>query len=139
MDYPEIGEIITSMRAVKLCRDMGLDYLAERILAEPENYISWKFDGCSLIPDELMGLLSGCDWRDITYKCCLPHDLCYAYGEPGNDIERRLVDIQFKTNLMLEANMPNWCAHAFHTAVSVGGAEVFGLSFSWGFARKDEE
>ncbi|MDX9785469.1 MAG: hypothetical protein RBT11_01740 [Desulfobacterales bacterium] len=135
MKYPEIGEEITTERAIELCEHFELAYLVKRIRENAGNYKSWKFDGCSILPDELMGLLTGCDWRDIAYKCCLPHDLKYAYGDPENGTERSLVDIQFRSDLMLKADMPHWCAYAFHSAVQVGGAEIFGLSFSWGFAR----
>ena len=85
-----------------------------------------------------MGLLTGCKWDDITYKCCLPHDLCYAYGEPGNDIEQERVDLKFYSNLVSKAGMQNWMASAFLAAVRVGGKEAFGFSFSWGFAVKGQ-
>jgi len=32
--------------------------------------------------------------------------------------------------------MKKWFAKAFLAAVQIGGAEEFGLSFSWGFALK---
>jgi len=66
----------------------------------------------------------------------LPHDLCYGYGEPGNETERKRVDIKFYSDLVTKAYMKEWCASAFLAAVRVGGAEAFGLSFSWGFAHK---
>ena len=37
---------------------------------------------------------------------------------------------------MTQAGMNEWAASAFLAAVRVGGAEIFGLSFSWGFAHK---
>ena len=83
-----------------------------------------------------MGFFTGCDSKDITYKCCLPHDLCYAYGDPGNKIERKQADDNFYNNLVTRAGMKEWCAKAFLAAVQIGGAEEFGLSFSWGFAHK---
>ena len=89
MNLPEIGDIITTKGALELCRYFSLEYLADRIKSNPEKYKDWKFDGCSGLPDEVMGFFTGCDWKDITYKCCLPHDLCYAYGDPGNDFERK--------------------------------------------------
>lgn len=136
MNPPEINEIITTKKALKLCRHFGLEYLIDPIESDPEKYKDWKFDGCSGLPDEAMGFFTSCDWKDITYKCCLPHDLCYAYGDPGNDIERERVDIKFYSDLVTKASMKKRCAHAFLAGVRIGGAEEFGLSFSWGFAYK---
>ncbi len=136
MKLPKIDDIITTKGALDLCQDFGLDYLVERIESDPESYENWKFDGCSGLPDEVMGLFTGCNWEKITYKCCLPHDLCYAYGERGNIIERKRVDLKFYSDLVTKAGMSEWCASAFHAAVRIGGAEEFGLSFSWGFAHK---
>ena len=136
MNLPEIGDRITTEVALGLCVHFNLDYLIKRIEANPEGYKNWKLDGCSGLPDELMGLFTGCNWEDITYKCCLPHDLCYGYGEPGNDIERKRVDVKFYSDLVTKAGMKKWWASAFLTAVRIGGKEEFGLSFSWAFAYK---
>ena len=136
MKLPKIGETITTTEALELCRHFGLDYLVARIESDPTRYKDWKFDGCSGLPDELMGLFTGCKWEDITYQCCLPHDLCYGYGEPGNEIERERVDVKFYSDLVTKAGMRKWIASAFLSAVRVGGAEALGLSFSWGFALK---
>jgi hypothetical protein len=136
MNFPKIGDIITTEEAMGLCVHFNLDYLIKRIEANPEGYKKWKFDGCSGLPDELMGLFTGCNWEDITYKCCLPHDLCYAYGEPENDIERKRVDVKFYSDLVTKAGMKKWLASAFLIAVRIGGVEEFGLSFSWAFAHK---
>lgn len=138
MELPEIGEVITTARALELCEEFDLDYVRQRLTATPEKYLSWEFDGCSGLPDQVLGLFTGCDWRDITYKCCLPHDLAYAYGELGNDKERERVDLKFHNDLVNKAGMKKWQASAFLTAVRVGGAEEFGLSFSWGFASKSK-
>ncbi|MCG6974079.1 MAG: hypothetical protein LJE66_13120 [Desulfobacterales bacterium] len=139
MDLPKINDTVTTRQALELCRYFGLDYLVERIESNPELYMDWKFDGCSSLPDELMGLFTGCNWKDITYKCCLPHDLCYGYGELGNKIERKRVDMKFYSNLITKAEMREWTASAFLEAVRIGGSEVFGLSFSWGFAHKQKD
>ena len=136
MKLPKIGNMVTAKEALELCSYFGLDYLVARIESGPERYKDWKFDGCSGLPDELMGLFTGCKWEDITYKCCLPHDLCYAYGEPGNEIERKRVDVKFYSDLVTKAGMRRWTASAFLAAVRVGGAESLGLSFSWGFAHE---
>ncbi len=137
MKYPEIGDTVTTELALDLCRHFNLDYLIDRIETHPHTYKPWKFDGCSGLPDEVMGLFTGCHWRDITYQCCLPHDLCYGYGEPGNTMERKRVDVKFYSDLVTKAGMKEWQAAAFLAAVRVGGAEAFGFSFSWGFAHKD--
>ena len=136
MKFPEIGDIITTQKPIELCAHFDLNYLVDRITANPESYKDWSFDGCSGLPDELMGLFTGCDWKDITYKCCLPHDLCYAYGEIGNEIEREQVDKNFYNDLFTKAGMRKWLASVFFSAVQIGGAEEFGMSFSWGFAHK---
>lgn len=120
-----------------MCKHFKLDYLIKRIESSSDKYKTWEFDGCSGLPDEVMGLFTGCEWEDITYKCCLPHDLCYGYGELGNEIERKRVDIKFYSDLVTKADMKKWQASAFLAAVRVGGSETFGFSFSWGFAHKD--
>jgi len=135
MKLPEIGDIITTEKGQDLCGHLGLESLARRIQAAPGKYKDWKFDGCSCLPDEVMGFFTGCNWRDITYKCCLPHDLRYAYGEPGNREERAEADDAFYDDLVKKAGMKRWCASAFFAGVRIGGPEVFGLSFSWGFAN----
>ncbi len=136
-NFPKIGDIVTTGQALALCRDFGIDYLAIRIESDPEKYKEWEFDGCSGIPDELMGLFTGCDWKDITFKCCLPHDLGYGYGEPGNEDERKQVDTRFYNDLINKAGMDEWRAAAFFAGVRAGGHEIFGQSFSWGFAHKE--
>jgi len=136
MKLPKINDMITTVQALELCKHFKLDYLIKRIESNSDKYETWKFDGCSGLPDEVMGFFTGCEWKDITYKCCLPHDLCYGYGELGNDIERKRVDIKFYSDLVTKAHMKEWCASAFLAAVRVGGAEACGLSFSWGFAHK---
>jgi len=136
VNLPEIGDTVSATEALELCRHFGLDYLVKRIESAPEGFKDWNFDGCSSLPDELMGIFTGCNWKDITYKCCLPHDLSYGYGELGNKIERKRVDIKFYSDLVTKAGMSEWAAAAFLAAVRIGGAEVFGRSFSWGFARK---
>ena len=136
MKNPKIGDIITTQQALKLCQKLKLGYLVARIEADPEQFKNWKFDGCSCMPDKFIGLFTGCNWRDITYGCCLPHDLCYAYGELGNRAERKRVDTQFYKDLINKTGMKKWMARIFLFGVRTGGVESLGLSFSWGFARK---
>jgi len=68
MNLPDINDTITTQKALVLCRYFSLDYLVERIEASPGKYADWTFDGCSGLPDEVMGFFTGCDWKDITYK-----------------------------------------------------------------------
>ncbi|MGD8368109.1 MAG: hypothetical protein PVG78_10725 [Desulfobacterales bacterium] len=138
MELPKIGEKVTTRQARELCLHFGLQELVERIDAAPERYQDWIFDGCSCLPDEALGLFTGCNWQDITYRCCLPHDLRYAYGEPGNEAERKAADDRFYRDLVEKAVMKPWMAAAFLAGVRIGGAEAFGLSFSWAFAHKKE-
>lgn len=134
--FPEIGEVVDAEWALVLCKHFKLDYLVDRITLFPHYYRNWKFDGCSCLPDQMLGFFFNLDWRDITYKCCLPHDLGYAYGEHGNVGEKEKVDIKLYSDLT-GVGMKDWCAKAFLEAVRVGGKEAFGTNFSWGFARKE--
>jgi hypothetical protein len=136
MELPKIGDNITTEKARSLCLHFDLDELVERIDRDPGRYKHWRFDGCSCLPDKLLGLFAGCRWQDITYRCCLPHDLRYGYGESGNNAERKAADEQFFHDLIKKAGMRRWLAAAFMAGVRLGGAEQFGLSFSWAFADK---
>ena len=138
MNFPKIGDRVDTEQALELCRYFKLDYLVLRLEQDPGLYKSWVFDGCSCVHDQFLGLLTGCDSEAITYKCCLPHDLGYAYGQPGNRMERERVDLKFQSDLITKAHMKEWVAAALYEGVRVGGEEVFGLSFSWAFARKPE-
>jgi hypothetical protein len=136
MNFPKINDRVDTKQALELCGYFKLDYLVSRIETDMQAYASWVFDGCSCIHDEFLGLLTGCDPEALTYKCCLPHDLGYAYGEPGNRMERKRVDLKFQSDLITKAHMKEWIAAAIYEGIRVGGAQVFGLSFSWSFAKK---
>lgn len=138
MELPEIGSTITTREALRLCEHYRLDYLVKRLTNSPDLFKSWEFDGCSCLADKSLDFFTGCKWERITYRCCLPHDLCYAYGEPGNTIERKRVDLKFYSDLVTKAGMQEMLAYAFMAAVRIGGVEEFGLSFSWGFAHKEK-
>ena len=58
MRFPKVGDIIATEEALELCKHFHLDYLIARIAANPDRYKSWDFDGCSGLPDEIMGFLS---------------------------------------------------------------------------------
>ncbi|MCK4815072.1 hypothetical protein KA005_04820, partial [bacterium] len=92
----KIGDIITPDMGLELANYFGLTYIASRIEDQPDMYKDFTFDGCSCVPDELLGLFTGCKWKDITYKCCLQHDIQYAYGNIENDREKKIVDKIFE-------------------------------------------
>jgi len=127
MILPKIGETITVERGLELCKHFGLDYLVERLKKNPEKYRSFEFDGCSWWPDKFFWkiLLFG-KGRKITYKCCLPHDLKYAYGEHDNKPERLQVDLKFRIDLVKKAKVRKFIANGFYAAVRVGGKQAFG-------------
>ena len=71
MNLPEIGDIITTEGALELCRYFALDYLIERIESDPERYKQWKFDGCSGLPDEVIGFFTAVIGRtSLTNAVC---------------------------------------------------------------------
>ncbi len=88
MNLPEIGETITTERALELCKYFELDYLVERINTNPARYKEWVFDGISVLNDKFAAAISGVDQTALTLECALPHDLCYGYGESGNKKEQ---------------------------------------------------
>ena len=131
MKIPAIGDRITTKKALQLCRHYELDYLVKRIESNPENYKSWKFDGCSMLPDKLISALTKID---TLTEICLRHDLRYAYGEPGNKEERLRADYILGLDL-LDGGASSIVSEAFFGGVRLGGGEL-GFSFSWGFANK---
>lgn len=140
MRLPEIGETITNERGIELCRHFGLLHLAERISRHPEQFDSWVFDGCSCVPDAMLAPFAGkgYSWRDITDKCALPHDLKYAYGSPGDVLEKETADSEFKADLINHAGMSHVLAVLLEKLVAIFGAEKLGLDFTWAFARRKE-
>lgn len=135
--FPRIGEPVSPAMGIKIADYFGLMVIAERVETNPERYKSFTFDGCSCLPDQLLGLFAGCDWQDITYLCCLPHDISYAYGEPGNSKEKKVADYLFRDNLINKAKMKKFFATVCLAAVELGGGEEFKLSnVSWSFATK---
>jgi hypothetical protein len=130
-EIPKIGEIVTTERALKLCEHYGFSHLVERIEGNPNLFKYWKFDGCSMTPDEVLKELIKVP--SLT-EICLRHDLGYAYGEPGNKDERLIVDEKFQNDLV-NGGASGFAAKAMFDAVRVGGKEELCLTFSWGFAR----
>ncbi len=47
------------------------------------------------------------------------------------------MDTRFYNDLINKAGMDEWRAAAFFAGVRAGGHEIFGQSFSWGFAHKE--
>lgn len=131
MDLPDIGDIITTEKAMQLCRHYGLNFLVDRVESHPDGYTSWTFDGCSMLPDKMISALINVD--NLT-EICLRHDLRYAYGEPGNREERLMADYILGLEL-LENGASAVVSKAFFDGVRLGGGEL-GFSFSWGFAGK---
>lgn len=136
---PEIGETVDNARGVALCRYFGLDQLADRIVQNPGAYRAWEFDGCSMLPDRLLGVLTRSGrWKDITYTCCLPHDLEYAYGDPANEaVEREAADCRLRDRLKTVMGLMA-IVWAFFNGVRIGGAGCLNQDFSWAFARISE-
>lgn len=132
----KIGDTITIDKGLEIAKHLDIEYVIERIENNPDTYTEFIFDGCSCIPDEMLGLFTGCKWKDITYMCCLPHDIQYAYGRHGDDFEKEYADELFKDNLIKKAKMNSWMAKIFLFAVKTGGVEELGFGFSWGFANK---
>ena len=130
-ELPKIGEIVTAERALELCEQYGFNYLADRIEDNPDLFKEWEFDGCSMTPTEVLSdLIKVPSLTEI----CLRHDLGYAYGDPGNEEERVLVDKKFQ-NELLDGGASEFVAKAMFDAVRAGGKEKLCLPFSWGFAR----
>ncbi len=130
-ELPKIGEIVTTERALELCAYYGFNHLAERIEDNPDLFKEWKFDGCSMTPD---AVLSEIIKVPSLTEICLRHDLGYAYGDPGNEKERKQVDRKFQ-NELLSAGASEFAAKTMFEAVRIGGEEELCLPFSWSFAR----
>jgi hypothetical protein len=130
-NLPKIGEIVTTESGIELCEHYGLNYLADRIEDNPDLFKEWEFDGCSMTPTEVLREIIKVPFLT---EICLRHDLKYAYGEPGNEEERIIVDKKFQ-NELLDGGASEFVAKAMFDAVRVGGKEKLCLPFSWGFAR----
>jgi hypothetical protein len=130
-ELPKIGEIVTTVRALQLCEYYGFNYLADRIEDNPDLFKEWEFDGCSMTPEAVVSELIKVP---SLVEICLRHDLGYAYGDPGNEEERLLVDKKFQ-NELIEGGASEFAAKTMFDAVRVGGKEKLCLPFSWSFAR----
>ena len=130
-NLPKIGEIVITESGIELCEHYVLNYLADRIEDNPDLFKEWEFDGCSMTPTEVISELIKVP--SLT-EICLRHDLGYAYGDPGNEEERLIVDKRFQ-NELIDGGASKLAAKTMFDAVRVGGKEKLCLPFSWGFAR----
>ena len=132
---PEIGDFITVAWGLELAKYYQLDHIVERLEKHPERYRGFYYDGCSMIDDRMLGILTKSrKWKDITDKCCCPHDIGYAYGDPDNEEEERLErDLEFKKGLK---KVMRWheVVKLFFKGVRIGGKGCLKQSYSWAFA-----
>ena len=137
MILPEIGQRITVAYGLQLCKHFQLDYLAARIAYFPNRYRPFVFDGCSGVDDKvILKKLFKKNWKQITFLCCLIHDLRYAYGDIDNENERKVADMAFYQCLRVKAKFRK--AWVFYALVRLGGGRWLKRSFSWGFASKEK-
>ena len=136
MEYIKIGETVTSIKAMKLCKYFGFVLLHERIKANSLRYKPWEFTGASIFPDKLMAKIMGVSPYQLTYKCALPHAIRYAYGLPGDRDGRKSADLMYKRDLVVKAGVPIVWAWLFYWCSRIFGIQKLRLPFSWSFARK---
>lgn len=135
---PEIGGIITAERYREACLYYGFYNLIEKMDANTDAFKPFKFDGCSCVPDRLLGIISKKGWKKVTEQCW-KHDLKYAIGSlDKEETERARADLELKEDLINEAEVDPGVAELFLFLVSKYGGSEFGMSFSWGFAWKEK-
>jgi len=138
---PEIGESISPRRAINFCKYFGLDSLVARLTFSLDNYITFEFDGCSMIPDKfitrILNKIPGLKGlgKKVTYDCCFKHDLKYAFGDPSNLLEKLRADLELYEDLKT-LGLPEKICVGTLVGVLIGGSDKFDTSFKWGFARK---
>lgn len=131
MRLPDIGDNINAQLAVKLCKYYSLDYLVDRITANPNSYSVWEFDGASMISD---GLFSAVFNIPNLTEIALQHDLKYAYGEAGNKVEKLRADLEFELAILNDGASVEMTKMMF-AAVDLCGDGLIRTDFSWGFAK----
>ena len=134
-ETPVVGDTITNDHALDLCRKYGFNALIDRLTNYPDHYKEWQFDGVSMAPDCLISILVGSP--NIT-KFALKHDLKYAYGDPGNIVEKRDADQELWREIVADGGR-KWAAGLLLCAVEVFGREEYGFDFSWCFAHKKKK
>lgn len=136
-DTIKINDYVTVDDGIRLCREFGFDSIADELAKRPDNFTGWVFDGCSMVIDHFIDDFTNvANWEDVTMKCCLPHDLRYAYGKFGDVDGRKEADEIFENDLKSLAGMNAFSASIFKTAVRIGGFEALHTNFSWGYGRK---
>ncbi len=131
MKLPKIDDTITIEQAINLCEYFGYEHIVKRLKGAPGNYKSWIFDGASMVPDELFSKLFHIP---NLVEIALKHDLKYAYGEPGNKVEKLRADLEFEIDLLNDGASPEMAKLMF-AAVDVGGKEILKTSYSWAYAH----
>ena len=134
MDIPNIGDTVDNKMAIELCEHYQFDEIASRIKDNPERFEEWKFDGASMLPDELVSRIINME-QDKFSEPALKHDLKYAYGVPGDQAAKDRADEEFEQDL-LQIKMNRALAKVMFLAVAHFGGEQWETTFSWGFANK---
>lgn len=130
----KIGDTITPAMGLQIANQLGFLHIVERIEAQPEMYKDFIFDGVSGLPEGLASFLAEVDEKDFTYKIALPHDIDYAYGNPGDEKEKKISDTNFEKRLV-KHGCPKWKARVAKRIVDILGREELMQKFSWGFAN----
>ena len=132
---PAINDTITTDHALTLCKKYDFNILVDRLMAHPEHYKSWSFDGVSMLPEGLARWLTKAP--NIT-EIAQRHDLKYAYGESGNSEEKRAADLELKQEI-IDNGGRRWVAELLFCLVETFGKEEYGFDFSWCFAHKEKK
>jgi hypothetical protein len=120
---PNLGDYISVEHAEFLTAYYGIWYINKRLRDNPDRYKGFFFNGCSGVPDFIFQYFSKTGWKDITYECCLPHDLEYSYGDYGNNTERKESDTRFKQKL--KEYLPRWSYLLMYFIVRIFGRFCF--------------
>jgi len=145
---PGIGEVITRDDAIYLCGIFRIyDVHSDLVSSHPSEFIPFKFDGVSGMPERASRIIFNVDvTRDIysddsvyaltLQGIALAHDLRYAFGKRGDSISRKNADAVFKSSLQncVTTKLKAWLGWS---AVRVfGGKKNFVNSkYVWGFSR----
>lgn len=122
---PAAGEEVSLPRIKEICEHYGLHALWAKIERDPP-IRPFKSDGVTGWFDE---------WRGVSlYPAGFLHDLKYWAGYPGEDVERLVADAELMIDVARALGSTEMAETMFH-GVRVGGAEIFGAPFSWGFGR----
>ncbi|SHE22485.1 hypothetical protein [methanotrophic endosymbiont of Bathymodiolus puteoserpentis (Logatchev)] len=128
---PNIDETITNDRAIELCKHFSYTHLVKRIEGSRDKYKNWVFDGASMVPDQIFAKLFHIP---NLVEIALKHDLKYAYGEQGNDIEKLRADLEFELDVLNDGASPRMAKLMF-AAVDLGGNEKLNTPYSWAYAH----